>query len=227
MTITEKTKKILSINIRLITLTIRLGLIFIISTLLPPNSAGIFATYSSLLVITSSLVGLDTYNYAIRSLLSNEKAHYRETQINNQIGNILFLGIIFSIPISGIAFYLSKSHETIIIIIFIAHFISETVSQEVCRLLPSVNKQLPANIILLFRTALWIPVSYIILKITFSPTPELILIYTWVTFSIISLFLAIYSLKPHKNRTIKPILNFPALKISIKKVLNFLFLVYF
>ena len=152
-------------------------------------------TYSLLAVTVGYafyLVGLDFYSFTTRLLIGStesEKITIALNQFRVYFGSL----IIFAIPLLGV--FIFGVIEWKWLAIFYSLLVSGHISQEMGRLLISLEQPIAANVLLLAGSATWtffISVWFWITPI--SPTLDVVM-YSWLTSSVLSVIVGLFYLR--------------------------------
>lgn len=195
-------------------------LIVILSKYVSEEAIGELGLLLTTITILVFLVGLDFYNYATRELLIKDKAKPEiASMLFNQYIFYSFLYILF-IPI----LYFTIPNEIIaqtILPLFLAVLILEHFSQELYRTLIALEKQILANLLLFFRTGLWIALLFFLLFVWHWAFSLTLLLQLWIIGSSIAVvfgLLVLYKTLPEK----KLILDIKWIRKGIKISIPFL-----
>lgn len=143
---------IFNISLRAITLMSRFLLMFFIAKFLSPGSLGLYGIFSTTILFSLYVVGLDFYIYSTRELIISERKTWgRFLASQFKLSLILYL---FYLPLMFLVFYY-KFMPINIFPYFVIILILEHLCQEIQRVLIAAQKPIVANIGLFLRNGFW------------------------------------------------------------------------
>lgn len=154
-------KKTFAIALRVFTLGSRFGLTLMMAAYLQPSEAGYFGMYWAAIVLASGLLGLDVYAYSTRAFLAA-----KEREIIKKHSGFVGISTLLLVPCTALLFFVSaRDTPPYLLMLFPVHLALEFIAQEVGRFLVVNNKNFEANVVLFVRTAVWVPLCLLWIKI--------------------------------------------------------------
>ena len=178
---------IINLFLRGLTLLSKFLFIYVIAKFYSVDDVAEYTLFTSIIVYSVYIVGLDFYTYSNRNMIVNEK-HNISNEIFNQILLYFFVFFVFVV-----LFYLFKFNEIIGIshpILFLIILFSEHLSQEFTRILIVLEKQVAASFCLFLRTSTWCVVSTILIYWGGISLYNIFII--WAVFSYVSMFFGVF-----------------------------------
>jgi O-antigen/teichoic acid export membrane protein len=193
---------LINVFLRSLTLFSKFILIFLIAKHLSVEDVGMFGIITITINFSLYFLGLDFYVYNTRELLSKREEENIANLVKDQF---LFHGLIYllALPALLLLFYFEIMPWGLLIIFYLI-LIMEHLSAEISRLLFTFSKPILSNIILFFRSGLW--VYFIILYLYTEGIDSIkIVLYFWLFGNTISVIIGVppilKKMKGSKNLT--------------------------
>ena len=207
----------LALGLRGATLAGRFGLVIALAAIASADVVGSFGLYSSALILSYSLMGMDVYAATTRELLADEG---NVQSLKKHFGFVLVTYAIF-LPIVMMASFKSGAVSGIILIIFAAHLAFEYYSQEFGRLMVVVGMPLASTFTLFVRSTLWIPVALLLIWRIPEADPMMTLVGCWLGGSVLSALVVVFFLRRLAAGVVAPLFDMAWLRRAIRASLLF------
>lgn len=181
----------LSIGLRGLTLLSKFAFVILMAHLISPIDVGVFGLVSAAIGYAIFAIGFEFYTYASREIISAEKCDIFGI-LKNQVSFYIFSYLLFSPVLIAIFFYKILPDNTEYW--FIALLFFEHISQEINRILITIQKQLLASFILFIRQGLWCWVAILLMLLwpTFRTVETVFIL--WLLGTIIASFIGIFKI---------------------------------
>ena len=146
-------RPIVNLSLRGITLGCRFLLIIFLAKLLSPEQVGLFGLVSATIVMGQLLIGGEYYTYSQRELISKDRIYWSFV-LQHQLLALALLYLVLSPILLGVFHFGVLPFS--LIGWFFCILISESVAQELNRVMIAMQCQLTASCILFFRHGLWV-----------------------------------------------------------------------
>ncbi|WP_457593293.1 oligosaccharide flippase family protein [Hydrogenimonas sp.] len=184
---------ILNLGLRGLSMLAKFLLIIYIGKYLSVDELGEYGLFVTTITIAIYFLGLDFYTYNTREILSKPQEErfplIRDQFIFHLIVYVVILPLLLSVFAIGII-------ETRYIVYFYLILIFEHLSQELYRLYTTLQKPIFANMLLFFRTGIWVYVVIILWFLSVPNTQNLETVwYGWSIGSFISIIIGVFYIK--------------------------------
>ena len=209
----------LALGLRAATLGGRFGLTIALAAIAPAEVVGAFGLYSSALILSYSIMGMDVYAATTRELLAGVDTG---EPLRRHFGFIL-LAYLFFLPLVMFAALHAGAIQWGIVLLFAAHIAFEYYCQEFGRLMVVVGMPLASTFVLFVRSTLWIPPALLLIWSFPMVDPVLILVACWLGGSVFSAWIIVLLLRRIGRETIIPVFDRVWLRRAVKA--SFLFFI--
>lgn len=214
------TTRLLNLSLRVLSMLAKFLLIIYIGKYLSTDSLGEYGLFVTTITIAIYFLGMDFYTYNTREILAKEHNN-RLSLIRDQfVFHILVYALV--LPLLFIVFLFEViSYEYLFL--FYAVLVLEHISQELYRLYVTLSKPIFANLLLFFRTALWVYILMLLWISELKDTQNLYFIYlSWMIGSFISIIIGIlYLFKLYDKSVVKSRIDWLWIKNGLKVSIPF------
>ncbi|UTE77503.1 polysaccharide biosynthesis C-terminal domain-containing protein [Rossellomorea sp. KS-H15a] len=180
-------------------------ILFFLAKFLSPTDLGIYGLFTVTINILVLVVGIDFYVFNTRELLStNNKNQW------NLIKNQFFLHLITYVvifPFVSILFIIGIIPLDLIIYFYIL-LILEHLLQESSRLLFTLSKPILSNLVLFFRSGIWVYFSITLIYLDEELKNLEFIFIMWIFGGMLGLILVIIYFRKHRNLSVKANVDF-------------------
>ena len=211
---------VINLGLRGLSMLAKFLLVIYIGKYLSVDGLGEYGLFVTTITIAIYFLGLDFYTYNTREILAKEK-NERLPLIRDQfIFHLLVYVVVLPLLLTVFAFGLV---ETKYIVYFYLILIFEHLSQELYRLYTTLQKPIFANVLLFFRTGLWVYIVVALWYFNVRGTMNLQTVwYGWVIGSLASIVIGIIYLKKDYNfKTLTEKIDWIWIKRGLKVSLPF------
>jgi O-antigen/teichoic acid export membrane protein len=212
--------QIINLFLRISTMLSKSLLVFMIGAVLTNREIGEWGIISSTLTFLVLLVGLDVFFVSNHNIVGKSFADIK-AEIIHQLA-IYICAYLIVMPFFWALYYFKITPPSLTILLYVL-LIFEHQSQEICRILNILDKQLISSVLLFLRYGFWVWIWFLFYVITGLGASLIVIIYCWIFAALLSTLFGYYFLRKkfkliiNSDQILKEILNIDRIRSSLKQ----------